>query len=446
MPSDPLRLGIDIGTSKAAVVLLNDADALVALQSAEYQTKPAAIAGHSEQDAEELIETAVRLVRQLSADLRGRVGAIGVTNQMHGVVWADSRALAVSNLINWQDTRCETDWLQHLYDQTGYRLHSGYGAASAAWLADRGLIPIQAACLGTIGDLLVMKLTSRDKMIIDRTNAASIGFYHKQRHTWDHAAWQTAGIDPAFLPEIVPMGAVAGVLSASAAEMFGLPPAVAISAAVGDQQASLLATLQNPVQEAAVTLGTGGQISVVMPACTPDVADPADGRYEYRPNSEDRWLLTGCCLGGGAAWKWLSQTVQGWLAELSLPPLPEDRLYEYLNRAGFQAADDLIIKPHFWGERHAPELRGMIDGISPKNFNLGSISRALARGIAQQLYEVLPDFALAGRNVLVGSGNGLRRNELLRWAVTKTFGMELRMTAIAEEAAVGAALNGSRKM
>jgi len=438
------RLGIDIGTSKAAAVLVDEAGQAVAIQSAGYKAAAAGYGVAGEQDAEVLIETALELVRQLPQELRKHVGRVGVTNQMHGIVWADEQARAVSPLINWQDSRCETAWLQALYEQTGYRLHSGYGAATAACQAQRGQIPPQAKGLGTIGDLLVMRLTGRGRLLIDCTNAASVGFYHQRQANWDYTAWQKAGIHSSLLPEVTAMGAAAGQLTRQAAASLGLPQGIAVAAAVGDQQASLLATLTNPAEEIAVTLGTGGQVAAVLPADGADGHDSQDGRYEFRPFTEGSRLLTGCCLGGGAAWQWLEQSVQGWLSELGLPPLDEGRLYDYLNRAGFQASEELIIQPHFWGERYAPHLRGAIEGLGPHNFNLGTISRALARGIARYLRDLLPDFALAGRKVLVGSGNGLRRNELLRWALADTFGMELRLTAIAEEAAVGAALNGDR--
>jgi sedoheptulokinase len=146
-------------------------------------------------------------------------------------------------------------------------------------------------------------------------------------------------------------------------------------------------------------------------------------------------------LCGGSAWQWLAQTVDHWQAELGLPPVALDDLYVRLNELGARAAGapGLSVHPHFLGERHDPNRRGSIEGISLDNFSLGGLAAALARGICANLRDMLPAPLRAGRTRLVASGNALDRNPLLRRAAEEVFGMPLLMNAPREAAAVGAA-------
>jgi sedoheptulokinase len=153
-------------------------------------------------------------------------------------------------------------------------------------------------------------------------------------------------------------------------------------------------------------------------------------------------MAVAASLCGGSAWRWLASAVRGWLSELGMPPLPEDRIFALLNQRGASASapETLRIIPRFLGERSDPGLRGRVEGISLDNFSLGQVARALADGICQNLRDMLPPPLRQGRACLRGSGNALGRNPLLRSAAERVFGMPLAMAGIAEEAAVGAAL------
>jgi sugar (pentulose or hexulose) kinase len=72
---------------------------------------------------------------------------------------------------------------------------------------------------------------------------------------------------------------------------------------------------------------------------------------------------------------------------------------------------------------------------------LGDLARGLARGIAENLANMLPREVLDGRTRVVGSGNALRRSQLLRVMATEVLGADLVMSDNQEEAACGAAKN-----
>jgi sedoheptulokinase len=238
---------------------------------------------------------------------------------------------------------------------------------------------------------------------------------------------------------VVASGCVVGKVPAEAAGTFGVPEGAAVAVPLGDNPASLVATLTEPQAELALTLGTGGQLSAVLPPRAPLLVEPGETGFEYRPFPGGLFMAVAASLCGGSAWRWLARVVQDWLADLGQPGMPEERVFEIMNRAGAAAAGRLTVVPRFQGERHDPALRGRIEGIALDNFTLGEVARSLADGIAANLRDMLPARLRQSRLRIRGSGNALSRNPLLQSAAERAFGLPLEMADIREEAAVGAA-------
>lgn len=444
-------LGIDIGTSKVAAVIADCGGVLAAAASAPHGAELEAPAGRSEQGAEALIAAAWRLVRQLPRAERARVTAVGVTGQMHGCVLADSRAQALSPLFTWQDQRCEQTpgFLDELRARTGHRLATGFASATLAWLLARGALPTNASCAATIADLLVQRLCGLPRPVTDATQAASWGLFDLRRLAWDEEAIAASGIPRRLFPEVLACGAQAGTLAAGPARELGLPGGIPVAAGIGDNQASIVAALDQPQRQLLLSLGTGGQLSAVMPAGTLKERSPAAASWEYRPHVDGLYAVVAASLAAGSAWKWLAGLCASWVRDLGGVPPAEAEVYERLNSLGAEAAASgagagLLVRPNLLAERHDPALRGSIEGIGPGNMGLGALAWALAQGIVRNLRDMMPQEALGGRTSVVGTGNALRRNRLLRTAAEAVFGLALTVPESREEAAVGAALVASR--
>lgn len=439
-----MLLGIDIGTSKTAVVILNSRGEIVALESQPHKADLPAPSGHHIQDSYGLLESAWTLVERLPLTLKQQLTAIGVTGQMHGCIILDEQAQPLTPLISWKDQRClkDPEFLPALQAKSGSRLATGYGSASLAWLQQRGEIHPSAYSACLIADLAAAVLCNQKRPVTDPTNAASWGFFDLAELDWDWEALRQSGIPVSLFPRVVPSGSRTGSICEKMSARLGIPSQIAVSVAVGDNQASILASLDDPEKQLALTLGTGGQVSAVLQAgdkpLRPDAATP----WECRPFPGNRFALVAASLCGGQAWKWLAESVQVWMRELDLNPLELEEIYPKLNQLGLSAAatTGLEVNPHFLGERHAIDLRGIINGITLDNFTLGALSRALARGIFQNLYSMLPGEALKGRTEVIGSGNALARNPLLLRMAEEVFNLPVRLKSIREEAACGAAL------
>jgi sugar (pentulose or hexulose) kinase len=107
-------------------------------------------------------------------------------------------------------------------------------------------------------------LCSLARPVTDPTDAASWGLFDLATLRWDVEAVRKAGIPVSILPTVVACGEVVGRVSPDAASRFAIPQGIPVTAAIGDNQALLIATLGEPEKELALTFGTGGQLSAVL--------------------------------------------------------------------------------------------------------------------------------------------------------------------------------------
>ena len=441
-----MYLGLDIGTTKIAAVLADEEGRLVVDTAQDHQADLPAPPGHSEQNPERLIAIAWAMARRLPAELLADVQAVGVTGQMHGLVPLDEEGAVTGPLVTWQDQRCLEDpaWFTDLNKRLSAPLRPGYGGATLAWYAHHGGLPAGTVSACTIHDLVAARLCGRPRPATDSSGAASWGIFDPDRAEWDTGVAEAIGVPDSLLPELLPCGAILGRVILPMAWALGIPEDIPVAVAIGDNQASILATLRTPAEEVALTLGTGGQVGVVMAAGEARALARRRRKCEARPFLDDRALLVGASLCGGAAWAWLAEAVIAWQRDMGLPTPERNAVFARLNDLGAGAATSVEVRPHFLGERHDPSLRGTIARLDTSNFRLGPLARGLAIGIMRTLKDLLPEEALLGRRRLVGSGNALRRNPLLQQIARDVFDLTFVMPDCREEAALGAARLAAR--
>ncbi len=434
-----ITLGIDLGTTKSASVLY-DTEKQILLEAASkthHADLPSEENG-AEQNADKLLDAAFESIRSLSAELRKKVEAIGVTGQMHSVLgWNRDR---VFPLVTWQDRRCGKQGLLPVFSaRSGHPLYDGFGAATLARLGKETASWEHAS---TIMDYLVCRLANLEVPVTDPADAASWGIFDFRAGKWDFRAADALEIPRRLLPEIRPGGSVAGKLSKKYAERLGLPEGIPVHVATGDNQASILGTGRALEKELYLTLGTGAQLSAVI---TPEEAAcfHPGGRIELRPFFGNRMLAVTACLCGGRAFSWLGETVQSWMKTLQLPCPELPDLLDRIDQAGMSALEDNIsrpnVRPNFMGERGAESLRGEIRDITLENFSIGALTASMAEGIIRNLKQDFPAAILSKRTDLLGSGNGIRKVHCIQAVIRREFPQKLILTDSREEAACGAA-------
>ena len=448
-----LHLGIDVGTTKIAALVLDAStgEALSVAEAANSTRLPSPV-GRSEWSAEQMVELSQSAARAAleRVDSR-RVASVGVTGQMHGVVLVDRELRPLGPFVGWQDERCNAPvdghastiaWMSSLADPraleaTGCRLASGFLGATLFWLSRHGGLP-DGATAASIPDYLVARLAGRSPAT-DPTNAAGSGLFDVAAGTWSQDLLAALGLPSAILPTVLPTGSIVGGLAGAASRALGLQMGTPVLNALGDNQASYLGSVGEPERDVLVNVGTGGQVSATTDSFVPPSV------LETRPYLGGAYLLVGAELAGGSAYALLVENIRRVGTEVFGVDAPVD-LFAALGRLAGEAppgSGGVRCDPRFLGTRSEPSRRGGFAGLSSDTFTPGHLARALLEGIAETYYDLYAEMLGSGlrpRSRLVGSGNGLRRNPLLGRIISDRFGIPLARPRQVEEAALGAAL------
>ncbi|ASS66423.2 MULTISPECIES: FGGY family carbohydrate kinase [unclassified Paenibacillus] len=442
--------GIDIGTTSLAVTVW-DASSGLAVHTATAPNRawlPAEHPWEKLQDPERIASDAAMLLEQCG-HWRGRLAGIGISAQMHGILYIDGYGRAVSPLYTWQDARggraragdgaggeSHASWLSRL---SGSGVYSGYGSATHSYNRENGLVPGGAASLCTIGDYVAMRLCGAREPVMDATQAAGIGLFDLEAGRFDAAAIVSAGMDPAMFPRIA--------AAAEEAPVGSMPDGMPVYAAIGDSQAGFIGGAGILRGTLLVTIGTGAQIALHS-----EERAAAQG-LESRPMPGGGWLLTGAALAGGKSYELLERFLRE-AAELAGGVVPE-RLYSRMNEAAAAELDrleregtkpELAVSPLWLGSRSDPEASGSIAGIREGGFTVPGLIAGFLQGTVDELLGMLtplPAGLRAGIVRIAGTGNGIRRNPAMRRLLAARTGLTLRMSAAEEESAAGAALHAA---
>ena len=430
-------LGLDIGTTSISAVVYSASGGVLATRTVNNDSFLPGASWERLQDPRRIYNTAMSLVKTL-LNLYPDVKAIGVTGQMHGILYVDASGNAISPLYIWQDGRGdlphsqEETWAEYLSRITGYPLATGYGLVTHAYNLHHGLVPPEAAKLCTIQDYLAMKPSGRTVPLTDPTDAASLGMYDLQNRRFDETALKKAGIDAALLPEISST-AILGIGS------FGIP----VYTAIGDNQASFLGSSQGRTDVLLINMGTGGQVSVF----SSDFLET--DTLETRPFPDGGWLLVGASLCGGRSYALLESFVQ---ETVKMVTGEEHSAYAAMEQALDSARniDNLPkVSTLFQGTRIDPSQKAGITELTADNFTPVHLMLGLMQGMAQELYQMYAGYLQKGgtpTTAMIGSGNGLRRNKHLRRIFQETFNCPLILSENQEEAACGAAIYAAKHL
>lgn len=418
-----MYLGIDIGTTSVCASLLDaQGNTLLTVNRPNDFGK---ISGHARtQDVDKIYALCESIYHEIAE--KYSVLSIGVSGQMHGVLYADGEGNAVSPLYSWQDERGNlpygtSSYAAALSEKTGYAVASGFGSVSLFYDHENGLIPQSAACILTVGDYVAMRLCGRKTPLLHTTMAASLGLFDIENGVWDEEAIEKAALPRALFP------AVTGEIALLGKTDFG----ACVYTALGDNQASVYGATEDD-GAFLLNVGTGSQISVITDA----FVRPSVG--EVRPFLNGKFLLAGCPLCGGHSYRLLKDFFE------SVAGAPVD--YAKMNAWAKEAFSSDVaapeVSPRFRGTRRDPSCRASVTGLSEANFNAAALTLGVLKGISGELKEFYDAFKpYAGRDPHpVGAGNAVRMNEVLRFVMEQDYGMPLSVPAHTEEAAFGAAL------
>lgn len=442
-------LGLDIGTTtiSAVVVGMEEREILKAYTIPNGSFIETDLPWEKIQDPDKIMQKALGLLEEILQEHQD-IGVIGLTGQMHGIVYLDETGKHISPLYTWQDGRgnipvekilsedpVPEDALSEagrsicgiLEEEYGVKAHTGYGLVTHLYNCRNSLVPEGAAKVCTIMDYLGMRLTGRRTPLMHSSNAASLGLYDAKKNGFRADILQKAGADADILPEVTDDFISVGSYK-------GIP----VSAAIGDNQASFLGSVENAADSVLVNMGTGGQISVLS-----DTYFTAKG-IEARPFVKGHYLLAGSSLCGGRAYALLEHFFRSYAEAAGITGVDH---YSVMGKILDEKNDGekLKVNTTFSGTREKPEKRGSIKNIGTENFTPKALIGGVLEGMAEELYKMYRKIekGLAGpKTRMVASGNGIRKNRHLQEVMSEKFGMGLELAKREEEAAYGAAVSG----
>lgn len=441
-------IGIDIGTTTISVVVL-DTEKQMVLDSRTISNGTFLDTGKEWeriQDVEKIVPKVIEVLEELLGQ-HDDIQTIGLTGQMHGIMYINKEGKCISPLYTWQDGRGnlpDKDGItltERIAKQTGISVYTGYGLVTHLYQCSIGAVPEEAVAICTIGDYIGMCLTGRKRPLMHASNAASLGFFDVEAGEYQAAVLKKLGMDVSLLPQVC-----------YEYETLGSYQGIPVTVALGDNQASFLGSVGMEEGTLLLNMGTGGQISVLSSQYL------AKQGIETRPFTKDKYLLVGASLCGGRAYAILEKFLRNYekacrekenknITETFIQEVsPQYEIMEQLARKGMDQKDSMRVTTTFNGTRQEPALRGRIDNLSEDNFTPEGLIYGVLEGMVRELYEM---FQIIQENTgiravkLVASGNGFRRNAVLQEIAARMFGAKLTLALYQEEAACGAAVSST---
>ncbi|MBE3038131.1 MAG: xylulokinase, partial [Chloroflexi bacterium] len=296
---------MDIGTSGAKAVLVDEGGKLLAWAGQEYPIdipQP----DWAEQNPSAWLQAVLATIRQvlLTSQVEpGQVEAIGLTGQMHSLVCLDEHGSPLRPAILWADRRSRAQVLEltqrigreRLAAWTGNPLATGFMLASWAWLCQYEPETFKATRhLLLPKDEVRFRLTG--EMGTEPSDASSTLLFDPHARAWSQPLLDFIGLSTKHLPVVFESAAIAGKLLPEMAAGCGLLAGTPLVFGCSDQTAQALS--QGVVQpgRVSVTIGTGGQLFAPL---TLPVHDPELRLHLFCHALPEVWHLEAAILSAG---------------------------------------------------------------------------------------------------------------------------------------------------
>ena len=435
-------LGIDVATSGAKALLVDEQGAVMASATAGYSlSTPHPL--WSEQQPQDWWEAVVTCVRQVLVEAgvkQDAVAAIGLTGQMHGLVLLDQAGEVLRPAILWNDQRTASEcaWitetaggLQRLLTLTGNPALTGFTAPKLLWVRrNEPLVYSRITQALLPKDYIRFRLTG--EYATDLAGASGTLWLDVSKRQWSEEMLSLFEIPGEWLPPVHEGPQITGVIGVSAAAETGLRPGTPVVAGGGDQAAQAVGVGAVRPGVIVLTLGTSG---VVFAPTDRPVVEQEGRLHAFCHAVPDRWHMMGVMLSAGGSLRWYRETLAPGISYNSLISGAADVA---------PGCDGLLFLPYLSGERTPhpdPLARGAFVGLTVRHTQ-AHLTRAVLEGVAFGLRDNLELLRQAGADHISQmriSGGGAH-SSLWRQIIADILGVDLVTVNTVEGAAYGAAL------
>jgi xylulokinase len=422
--------GLDVGTTSVKGLALDTDSGRVVASAEEGYPFDTPRPGWTEQDPELWWRAAQKVLSALTASA-GRLGGVGLSGQMHGLVTLDSSDAVLRPALLWNDQRTAAEareieerlgGLKALVRATGNRSLTGFTAPKLLWMA-RHEPDLYARVAHVMLPKDYVRLRLCGEYATDVTDASGTLWFDVGERRWSDSVLDALDVDSAWLPRAEESAVVAG------ATRDGVP----VAAGAGDQGAGALGVgVDRAGGPVSVVLGTSGVVLSALPAYA---AEP-EGRVQASCHAlPGAWFGMGVILSAAGSLRWLRDAT-GHVPFGGLDSEAEEWA---------PGVEGLTFLPYLTGERTPhfdPDARGAFAGLTVRH-DRGALARAVLEGVAFGMRDALDLVTSLGGAATVGrvSGGGAKSDLWMR-ILASVLEMPLERVAVDEGAAFGAALLG----
>jgi xylulokinase len=444
-------LGVDVSTTGAKALLINEQGQVVASATTEYPLSTPHPLWSEQAPADWWQGTcaSIRMVLTKACVSGDAIGAVGLTGQMHGLVMLDGQGRPLRPAILWNDQRTsdqcaeiteKVGGLQRLLELTGNAVLPGFTAPKILWVREHepGVYERTAKVL-LPKDYVRYCLTG--EYATEVSDASGTSLLDVANRRWSETMLHALEIPSDWMPRCTESAEVSGQVSQAASRVTGLKAGTPVVGGGGDQAAQAIGSGVVRKGVISVTSGTSG---VVFAHSESFVAE-AEGRlHSFCHAVPGRWHVMGVMLAAGGSFRWLRDTLGE--PERSTALLTGEDPYDLLTREAARApagSDGLLFLPYLSGERTPhpdPAARGAFVGLTVRH-GKSHMVRSVLEGVSFGLRDALELIKGLGVPIdQVRASGGGARSTLWRQIQADVFGTELVLVNVTEGAAYGAAL------
>ncbi len=435
----PAILAIDQGTTRTKALIFDRSAHSLAESASEIPlTYPHP--GWVEQDPRDLLSSVVENARAVIAATDAQIVSFGLANQGETVViWNRRTGQPLYNAISWQDRRTDdmcdqlmrSDAGRLIQERTGLPIDPYFSVTKLRWLLDnvpgaREMAKRGELLAGTTDAWLLWCLTG--KHLTDDTTASRTMLYNPRTRDWDQDVLDLLEIPRSILPSIQPSCSLFGSIRSDI-----LGRSIPVTASLVDQQAALFGQTCYVLNDVKVTYGTGAFILMNAGSEIPTSQHGLVPTVAWSFKDSITYALDGGIYVAGAAVQWLRDglgIVQSAEETMELANSVQDSAGVF-----FVPALAGLAAP-YWDSY----ARGTIVGIT-RATTRAHLVRATLEGIAFRTRDVLEAMAKdTGRPISsIKVDGGASANDFLMQALADISGVEVRVAAVRETTALGAA-------
>jgi len=305
-------IGIDLGTSAAKFLLMDEKGEILSVVSKEYPLEfPQP--GWSQQNPEDWRRAMMEGIPELIAGVdASKIAGIGAGGQMHGLVVLDEDDNVIRPAILWNDgrTAAQVDYLNDIIGReklsalTANIAFAGFTAPKILWMKENepeNFSRIKRIMLPK--DYINYILTGVHAC--DYSDASGILLLDVKNKCWSREMLDICGVTEAQMPRLFESYDCIGTVKPEIAGALGLPAGVKVAAGAGDNAAAAVGTGVVGEGGCNISLGTSGTVFISSKSFG---VDPNNALHAFA-HADGGYHLMGCMLSAASCNKWLMDEI-----------------------------------------------------------------------------------------------------------------------------------------